>query len=110
MEKELFSFVANAMAGEQDASGLVTYASTFESGWHAQIIFVMAHSFDEAKEIAMVKAAAEGWGFVKLLRGKALVIEDLDQIENEAIRNSAETALQEGYAFVTYADQIKPDA
>ena len=59
MEKELFSFVANAMAGEQDASGLVTYASTFESGWHAQIIFVMAHSFDEAKEIAMVKAAAE---------------------------------------------------
>ena len=60
MQKELFSFVAQVMAGEKGASGAGTYASGFAPGWYPQLIFVTADSFDEAKEKARVKASAEG--------------------------------------------------
>ena len=110
MEKELFAIRADVMADEKSASGLGAYADTFEPGWHSQIIFVTAHSIDEAKKIAIAKAESNGWIYGELRQGKSLVIEDLDKIENEAIRNSAKTALQVGYACVTFADQIKPDA
>ncbi|MBF9151866.1 hypothetical protein [Novosphingobium jiangmenense] len=99
MEEYLFCFTAEAVA--QDETGFRPGAR------HALMLWITASDEQTARARGVSAVEDKGWLLPRITRGTQIC--DPDLIEDDVLRQAAESALTDGAAIVVYADEMTAD-
>lgn len=99
MEEYLFAFTAQAVAQEETG---------FRPGArHALMLWITAPDEQTARLRGESAVESKGWLLPRITRGTQIY--DPDLIEDDMLRQAAESALTKGASIVVYADEMIAD-